>query len=144
MLRIFRSGQSDHFVVHDRWKLEAHGSAALLEWQRAPGAQRANALDSLSGSHIELHLLRADGVEATQETARHVRVVVVQDVQGIARLGLPGEDFRHAFTRDRHRLAFVAKRPADGVLDQLAEIGIARAPEGAVNVAGEKGYARIP
>jgi len=25
--------------------LEAHGSAALLEWQRAPRAQQANAVD---------------------------------------------------------------------------------------------------
>src|SRR5262245_55804475 len=72
--------QCDHFVVHYRWNLEAYRPVALLEWQRASGAKRPHAADLLPGGDVEFDLLRADGVKAADESARHIRVVVIQDV----------------------------------------------------------------
>src|SRR5215471_13730659 len=72
--------QCDHFVVHYRRDLEAYCPVILLEWQRAPGAQRPHAADFLPGGDVEFDLLRADGVKAADESARHVRVVVIHDV----------------------------------------------------------------
>src|SRR6266542_5607031 len=72
--------QCDHFVVHYRWDLEAYCPVALLEWQRTPVAKRPHAADLLPGGDIEFDLLRADGVKAADESPRHRRVVVIQDV----------------------------------------------------------------
>src|SRR5215468_6558084 len=72
--------QCDYFVIHHRWDLEAYCPVTLLEWQRTPGAQRPHAADFLLGGDVEFDLLRADGVKAADESARHIRVVVIHDM----------------------------------------------------------------
>src|SRR5262249_44564503 len=93
-------------------------------------------------SRLEFNLLRTYRVKTAQKAARHIRVGVVQNVQGVSRLGLPREHFDHAFASDRYRWTNVARHPSHRVLNQLAEIGISRAPERPVYIASKVCYAR--
>src|SRR5262249_26377103 len=116
---------------------ESHSPGTLLEWQSTPGAQCAHVADLLSGGRFELNLLRAYRIESAQESSRHIWVCVVEDVQRISRLGLPREYFNYAFAAHGHCWSVIAHHPSHRVLNQLAEVGASRTPEGAVYIAGK-------
>src|SRR5262249_42757414 len=135
------SGQRDHFVIDDRRHVEADGVTRLRERKLAIRAQRANPGDSATARNGERRLLRTNRVEAAEEAARHVRICIVEDVQRVAGLGLPGEGLDNAVAVEGDE-GRVAAQPSHGVLQQQTQVRVARTPEGAIDVAGEIGAAR--
>src|SRR5712692_1555234 len=112
------SGQRDHFVVANHRHLEVYRPLDLTESKVLSGAQGTDCGNCSARRDFELHALCADCVKPPHEAARHVGIRVVQDVERVARIGLPGEELDHALARDARRLAATGEKPADGVLQQ--------------------------
>src|SRR5438093_6459008 len=104
--------QGCDFVVDDGGDFEAHSPVALRKRQVAARAQGPHAGDLLARRDFKLHLLGADRVESPHEAASHIWIVVIQNVQGIARRRFPGEELGHSFPCNRDGLTRIAQQPA--------------------------------
>src|SRR5437667_1814572 len=139
--------QGCDFVVDDRGDFEAHSPVALRKRQVAARAQGPHAGDLLARRNFKLHLLGADRVESPHEAASHIWIVVIQNVQGIARRCFPGEELGHSFPCNRDGLTRIVQQPAHGILDEQAQIRIPRTPERPIDVSREirhPGFSALP
>src|SRR5262249_50743059 len=112
-----------HFVVLHGWDRKGDRWAPLAECQQLTSSQSAHALDGLC--RVKLHLLTSDGVEAPERPTHRVRISIVQKVQRVTRFGPPGKNLDQPVSPHRDGRSVCSAQPADGFLEQSAEIGVA-------------------
>src|SRR5206468_6067566 len=85
------SGKGHDLVVDHRRHFAADRGPLLLEWERATATERLHTPDRPTRRDLEPHALRPNGVGALDQAPGQVGGRVVEQMEGVARLRLPGE-----------------------------------------------------
>ena len=101
---------------------------------------KSTAVDLHSAGQRHADGLWTQRIDRAQPAMVGIRVGVVEQVDGIARSSLPGEDLEEsiAFNVDD---GFIVGDPADGVVQQAQQIAVTGEPEGAFDVSRKVGEA---
>src|SRR5215510_11668704 len=89
-----------NFIIFDAGCFEADRFSLLQKLNRTIGAKRPDSADCSAGINSEMHVQRTHGIEATNITAGHVWISVVQHVKRVAALSFPREELEHSLAGD--------------------------------------------
>src|SRR5580658_3457129 len=131
-----RGIQRGDFVVQNSGNRELDCARASGKRDVCFGPQQFHTAHPPALGKRHSHLLSTDGIEIPDPSAVHGGVRVIEDMHGKPGLRLPRERLDHSVALDRD-WRIRTRHPANRVLEQPRQVGVAGSPHGALNIARE-------